>query len=152
MGRCNYSTFHSVAQSIWHQPVQAACKSRAWLLKNVKGGTAVGLEWTLALGLTSSLFTGKCLSRMLQRRFWEKNVTLFPVMEDHLIMYRYSKHKKAQEMSIPEALCIKKFLLLRLSRKKSRGTITNFYSFFRGIVVRAVLDGGWRCRIISFTM
>ena len=120
--------------------------------KERKGGTEVGLEWTLALGLTSSLFTGKWLSRMLQRRFWGKNVTLFPVMEDHLIMYKYSKHKKAQEMSISEALYIKKFLLLRLSRKKSRGTITNFYSFFRGIVVRAVLDGGWRCRIISFTM
>ena len=89
------------ASSVGLQEQSLASKER-------EGGTAVGLEWTLALGLTSSLFTGKCLSRMLQRRFWEKNLTLFPMMEDHLIIQKYSKHKKAQEMSISETLCIQK--------------------------------------------
>lgn len=37
-----------------------------------------------------------------------KTLTLFPMMEDHLIIQKYSKHKKAQEMSISETLCIQK--------------------------------------------
>ena len=91
MGRCNYSTFRSVAQYLIPAG-SVGLQEQSLASKEHEGGTVVGLEWTLALGLTSSLFTGKCLSRMLQRRFWEKNVMLFPMMEDHLIIYKYSKH------------------------------------------------------------